>query len=254
MGKLTWCKRVPRAALEEMADLNLQQRGGFITILDLIFDTENNLRDDDRFLAGFMGCDVRIAKRIKLELISLGKLFIEDGKVRNVGAGQEVRDAIHRMEAAREAANIKHEKSKLDSNNLNDLADAPAVRRHMQPTPTSTVTEESSYSRTDAAPEQTGAGNEKTSILNGNGNGKSSPYRDRVTIQDPEERINRFAKWLAHTCHISWQTIAAAQDGSHKDHAYALAKCRKIAREKGKGWPLAWPTDRDSNNIDIWKT
>lgn len=246
MGKLTWCKRVPRAALEEMADLNLQQRGGFITILDLICDSEDNLRNDDRFLAGFMGCDVRIAKRIKLELISLGKLFIEDGKVRNVSAGQEVRDAIRRMEAAREAANIRHEKSKVDSNNFNDLAHAPAVRRHLQPTPTSTGTEESSYPRTDAARGQK---------LSTGSTGRANGYdKSTVTIEDQDERIRRFVQWLTTTCRVSWPTIAAAMDCTNPEHRYKLEICKKAARDNGKGWPLKWPTNINGNHIDIGKT
>ena len=70
-------------------------------------------------------------------------------------------------------------------------------------------------------------------------NGTNGRDPNHVTIPSQDERIQRFAKWLS--AFVSYPTIAAAMDPAASDHAYALVKCQKAARDHGKGWPHAWP-------------
>lgn len=103
MGQIKWYKRDPDAALNGMMELNLEERGAYNTVLDLIYTRDGNLADDDRFIAGWLRVDVRVWKRIKNRLIDLGKLRAEEGMLRNSRADVEVLNALSRVGSARDA-------------------------------------------------------------------------------------------------------------------------------------------------------
>jgi uncharacterized protein YdaU (DUF1376 family) len=96
MGDIRWYKRDPDAALNGMAELTLEERGAYNTILDLIYSNEGNLPDDDRALARRMKTNVRRWKRIRQRLIDLGKLYIHGGDLHNGRSDKEIY-AVQRM-------------------------------------------------------------------------------------------------------------------------------------------------------------
>jgi uncharacterized protein YdaU (DUF1376 family) len=106
MGQIKWYKRDPEQALNGMMGLSLDERGAYNTVLDLIYHRDGKLPDDDRFLAGYMGVDVRVWRRIKTRLIGLGKLSIIDGMVRDDVADVVVAEALRRLTVAQDAGNI----------------------------------------------------------------------------------------------------------------------------------------------------
>jgi uncharacterized protein YdaU (DUF1376 family) len=103
MGQIKWYKRDPSAALNGMMELDLQERGAYNTVLDLIYSRDGNLPDDDRFIAGWLRVDVRVWKRIKSTLIERGKLFVQEGLLRNERADVEVLAALSRVASASDA-------------------------------------------------------------------------------------------------------------------------------------------------------
>lgn len=103
MGEIKWYKRDPDAALSGMMGLNLEERGAYNTVLDLIYTRDGNLPDDDRFISGWMGVDLRVWRRIKTRLVTLGKLYLDGGLIRNRRADVEVLNALSRVGSAREA-------------------------------------------------------------------------------------------------------------------------------------------------------
>lgn len=111
MSAIKWYKRDPTAALNGMMRLTLEQRGAYNTILDLIYSHANNLVDDDRFLAGWMMCDLRVWRRIKSALIEAGKIEIIDGRIMNHKATEVIDDALHRVAVVKELNQIKGRKS-----------------------------------------------------------------------------------------------------------------------------------------------
>lgn len=119
MSRIKWYKRDPLAALDGMMILTLEERGAYNTVLDLIYAREGKVADDDRFLAGWMRCDIRVWKRIKERLISLGKLQTSDGLLTNLRATSEVSAALHASEAGRDHAN----RMWADRRGNKDLAD-----------------------------------------------------------------------------------------------------------------------------------
>lgn len=105
MGQIKWYKRDPEKALNGMMGLSLDERGAYNTVLDLIYHRDGKLPDDDRFLAGYMGVDVRVWRRIKARLIGLEKLSVIDGMIRDDVADVVVAEALRRLTSARDAGN-----------------------------------------------------------------------------------------------------------------------------------------------------
>ena len=96
MGTLKWYKRDPNAALNGMMELTPAERGLYNTILDLIYAHDGEMIDDESKILPWMNCDVRIWRRVRARLLSLGKLYVRDGCLRNERADNEVRDAKSR--------------------------------------------------------------------------------------------------------------------------------------------------------------
>lgn len=103
MGRIRWYKRDPRAALTGMAKLALEERGAYNTVLDLIYVNDGAVDDDPRYIAGWLGVDVRVWKRIRTSLIRQGKLYTHADKLRNERADQEVLVALDRVASAAHA-------------------------------------------------------------------------------------------------------------------------------------------------------
>lgn len=112
MSKIKWYKRDPKAALTGMMPLNLEQRGAYNTVLDLIYSDGGEIDDDDFVLAGWMRCDVRKWRRLKAELLQRRKIYIENGKIRNERADKEAGDALGRIENASKAGKESAKKRK----------------------------------------------------------------------------------------------------------------------------------------------
>lgn len=77
--KYPWYKRNPKKALIGMMGLSLEERGAYNTLLDLIYWKDGKLPDSEELILRFMACNARRWKRLKNQLITLGKIHIEDG-------------------------------------------------------------------------------------------------------------------------------------------------------------------------------
>lgn len=129
MGQIKWYKRDPEAALRGMRKLSLEERGAYNTVLDLIYYHDGKLDDDDRFIAGYLGVDMRVWKRIKASLFKAGKLYSEAGLLRNEKADTVVDEALARVVAASYAGQVsaktKAAKSAADVKKNKHLASTP---------------------------------------------------------------------------------------------------------------------------------
>lgn len=171
MGQIKWYKRDPSAALNGMMELNLEERGAYNTVLDLIYSRDGNLPDDDRFIAGWLRVDVRVWKRIKSTLITREKLFIADGLLRNERADVEVLEALSRVGSAREAglasARSKQNKFADVKRNNNNLAQTTVDTGVSTPVPTNhnhNQKEEEAKASPSGAPEPTKPKRSKRSV------------------------------------------------------------------------------------------
>lgn len=128
MGKLRWYKRETGAALSGMMELSLEERGAYNTILDLIYDRDGDLPDDDRFISGWLRCDVRVWRRIRARLIDLKKLIVEDGKITNLRATSEIDRALCKYGSVQELNRVKGIKSGAVRRKNNKLAEPNSNR------------------------------------------------------------------------------------------------------------------------------
>ena len=134
MGDLRWYKRDPDAALAGMAELTLEERGAYNTVLDLIYSQEGKLKDDDRYISGWLRCDIRVWRRIRRRLVELGKLYLYAGCLHNKRADRELDAAQHRVLSAAEAGRSSWATRKQKANLFNDTKMHPLKRPFELPT------------------------------------------------------------------------------------------------------------------------
>lgn len=146
MGKLKWYKRDPNAALSGMMELTLEERGAYNTVLDLIYARDNDLPDDDRFIAGWLRVDVRVWKRIKTTLIDRGKLYLRDGLICNTRADVEVLAGLSRCLSVADARRTSQAKSVAVRNKNKELALANDLQKNCTTTTTPTEVKKDSLS------------------------------------------------------------------------------------------------------------
>lgn len=134
MGRIEWHKRRHEKELDDARDLKLtlEQRGALVTITDLIYKHVGDLRDDGRYIAGQMGVDPRVWKRVREQLITLGKIHIEEGRLCNGDAGAGVLAALDAIASSAHAGRSKGSKYRSQSGQFNQLAlslDANPIER-----------------------------------------------------------------------------------------------------------------------------
>jgi uncharacterized protein YdaU (DUF1376 family) len=83
---LPYYKRFPRDFLEATIGFSLELKGAYTIVLDLIYMRGGRLPDDPQYIAGQLGCSVRKWNSLRAELVSLGKLNVENGLISNFRA------------------------------------------------------------------------------------------------------------------------------------------------------------------------
>lgn len=123
MGSLKWHKRDHNAALRGMANLTLEERGAYNTILDLIYAHDGALEDNPRDLCHSLNCNARRWQRLKARLLELGKIYIHAGAIRNQRADDEILFAQRLVKVSAESAN----KRWATYNEIKRMRDAKAM-------------------------------------------------------------------------------------------------------------------------------
>lgn len=96
MSGLPYYKRYPRDALSGMQALTLEQRGAYNTVLDLIYDEGGPIADHERLLCAHLNCDPRVWRRLRGQLLELGKIYLTDeGRISNNRSVQELTSTEH---------------------------------------------------------------------------------------------------------------------------------------------------------------
>lgn len=88
---LPYYKRYPRDFIEGTIGFDLELKGAYAILLDLIYMQGGNLPDDDRYISGLMGCSAKKWQSIRARLFELGKITIENGKISNSRAVFELK-------------------------------------------------------------------------------------------------------------------------------------------------------------------
>lgn len=161
-------KRDPDRALAGMLELNMEQRGAYNSLLDVLYSRDGDVPDDDVRVAKMMGCHWRKWAALKKQLIDIGKVWIEDGKLRAKRVEETLKEAADFSEEQRKKASKgwqtrRKEPSKTPHSAVKDAADTPQESKKsnennapvvpagnaLTPTPTPTVSEDKSTTETE---------------------------------------------------------------------------------------------------------
>lgn len=89
MKRYPYYKRYPSDFFRACIGMTFEQRATYGLLLDLIYEHDDKLAEDDRFIAGLFGLSVKKWNRLKRDLILFGKIAIVDGFIRNPRATNE---------------------------------------------------------------------------------------------------------------------------------------------------------------------
>lgn len=112
-----WHRRYHSDALAGMLSLSLEERGAYQTVLDLIYDRGGPIADNERLLAGYMGCSIRKWRSLRQALIDQGKLVLANGLLSNSRAEKEIEnDAKTRRKLAENGSKGGHKRAENAKN------------------------------------------------------------------------------------------------------------------------------------------
>src|SRR6516165_11270530 len=80
----------PDAALSGMAELNLEQRGAYYSILDLLYSRDGIVPDDDLAVARMIRVHWRTWRALKKQLMAAGKIRVNFGLLEANGVSEEL--------------------------------------------------------------------------------------------------------------------------------------------------------------------
>lgn len=112
-----WYKRDPNAALTGMAELSLEERGAYNSLLDILYSRDGDLPDDDQLVGRIMRCNPRTWRKLKTSLIGRGKVWVSDGKLMAKRVEKELKEAAKLSEAQSNKARKRWEETEKPNEN-----------------------------------------------------------------------------------------------------------------------------------------
>jgi uncharacterized protein YdaU (DUF1376 family) len=89
---LPYYKRFPRDYLDGCVGMSFELRAGYGMILDLIYLKDGRLPLDKPWIAGHLGCSVRMVSKIIEGLVEAGKLVVSDNHITNKRADKVIEE------------------------------------------------------------------------------------------------------------------------------------------------------------------
>lgn len=113
MNTLPYYRAFPRDFFGGTVGMDLETKGAYRILLDLIYMHGGALPDDARFIAGHLGCSVRRWNSIRDKLVSLGKIRAENEIISNFRADKELEISRKLQEKNRENRAGRNENNDL---------------------------------------------------------------------------------------------------------------------------------------------
>lgn len=120
-----------------MHGMSLEEKAVYRDVLDLIYQKNGHVPDDDKFIAGWIGCDVRIWRRIKDALVAKERIYIHAGMVRDSKADVRVAKEVAMATSQRQNSLLgglankgKWERIKRKPNGYDSPPASPAPTAH----------------------------------------------------------------------------------------------------------------------------
>ena len=190
--------------LTKTGHLNTAEHGAYMLLI-MQYWTQGHLPDNDRMLAQITRLRVERWRTMRPQLEPF--FTVELGKVwRHDRIEEELKKAADLREKRQGAAAARWSNS-----------NANAQQMHTQPQPPEEDSKILSFSM-------------------GKGGGR------RGLEMTPENRLSLFHNWLSPLLgKDGWTIIREAMTPEAPGYQQAVAHCRKVARQNGKGWPHQWP-------------
>lgn len=143
MSAKPWHRRYHSDALAGFMSLDLEERGAYQTLLDLMYDRGGPILDNERLLSGYMGCSIRKWRALREQLIAKRKLHLTaDGEIYNSRVEKELENDAKTSRKHAEngskggrnkAENLKlgNENSDGDLAGLDNGSSLPEARSHI---------------------------------------------------------------------------------------------------------------------------
>jgi len=124
---MRWYKRYGGDFVQGTLELTLEQKGAFSLLLDLIYNRQKPISDNERWLAGICGVSLRKWRSIRQALIDQDKIYISEGKISNQRADKELENtakATRKLSESGAKGGRKRAENEAASNKNNELAQA----------------------------------------------------------------------------------------------------------------------------------
>ena len=123
---ITWFPEYVERVLGLMQELTPEELGTAMVVRALVVSTRNQLRDDDRFVAGHLRSDLRVWRRCKRRLVEVGELSVDGAFLRCRGGAEMVDGILARLEqkaqAGRSSGHARRSKSGTSASHNKGLA------------------------------------------------------------------------------------------------------------------------------------
>jgi hypothetical protein len=112
---MEWYPRYADAALVGMRPLNDEQYRAYNVILDLLYSRDGSVPDNERFMCSHLDWDPRKWRRVRGELLALGKIKLEGNFLINCRATSVITSAKDRINVGRKLRQIQLEKQRANA-------------------------------------------------------------------------------------------------------------------------------------------
>jgi len=117
-AKMRWVRVNISDILEGMEGLSWEQRGFYCTTLFKMYARQNGIPFDDKAGSAIIGCNPRTFRLHRDCLLSRGKLYLDDGVLRNSRVEREIADFCREVKRRRDAA-LEREKRRREAADRN---------------------------------------------------------------------------------------------------------------------------------------
>jgi uncharacterized protein YdaU (DUF1376 family) len=102
--KMRWVKVSPHELLEGIAELNMEERGYYMTMFFTMYARMGGMPFDEREGAKILRVDIRMYRRLRDRMVALGKLHVDDGELKNARTEYEITEYARKIRRLKDAA------------------------------------------------------------------------------------------------------------------------------------------------------
>jgi uncharacterized protein YdaU (DUF1376 family) len=209
--KMRWVKVSPHELLEGIAELNMEERGYYMTMFFTMYARMGGMPFDEREGAKILRVDIRMYRRLRDRMVALGKLHVDDGELKNARTEYEITEYARKIRRLKDAAAERVAKRREQVSLTRKLAKVAEDIRQTSPE----LPGDFSQTSPELLPEVPGSSGQKASKINGCG---AQKLREQEQEQEQDTRKKD-------TKQRSSQTPAAAAPSLDELENKLLAAC-----------------------------